>query len=106
MKFSEYLEEARKKEHKVVFKETDGRSPFPNDTLTSIQKEINKNCKDFEKDWKNAVEIVNYCLNELNVPIPKANNLERWDQYKSLLAYAIKNLYDARGMKGGWATSV
>lgn len=106
MRFLEFLLEARKKEKKIVFIETDGRTSFPKDTITSIHKEINKNCKDLEKSWKNAVEVVNYSFNELDIPIPKANLLDRWEQYKDCLNYAIKNLYDARGANGGWSISV
>lgn len=106
MKFSEFLNESRKKEKKIVFQETDGRSRFPNDTMTSIQKEINKNCRDLEKTWKNAVEVVNYSFNELDIPIPKANLLARWEQYKECISYAVKNLYDSRGLNGGWTTSI
>lgn len=106
MRFLEFLIEARKKEKRLVFIETDGRSPFPNDTMTSITKEINKNCKDLEKEWKNATEVVNYSLNELDVPIPTANLTARWDQYKDLLKYAVKNLADARGINGNWSTTI
>ena len=98
MRFVEFLLESRKKEKKVVFIETNGRSPFPKDVMTSLQKEINKNCKDLEKQWKNAASVVNYSFNELDIPIPMANKKERWDQYKECLAYAVKNLADARGL--------
>ena len=106
MRFLDFLLEARKKEKKIVFIETDGRSPFPNDTLISLQKEINKNCKDLEHEWKNAVEVVNYSFNELDVPIPTANLTARWEQYKECLKYAIKNLVDSRGLNGSWSTTV
>lgn len=97
MKFKQFLIEKTSKKKKIVFVENDPREPFPNDTITSLQKEINKNCKDLEKEWKNAIEVVNYSFNELDVPIPKAFQNERWSQYLKLLSYAIKNLADARG---------
>jgi hypothetical protein len=106
MRFLEFLAEGRKKEKKIVFQETDGRTPYPNDTMTSLNKEINKNCKDLEKVWNNAVEVVNHSFNELDIPIPRANLPARWSQYKELIAYAVKNLYDARGLNGGWTTSI
>ena len=106
MTFLEFLLEERKKEKKIVFIETDGRSPYPNDTMVSIKKEINKNCKDLEQHWKNAVEVVNHSFNELDIPIPTANLNARWVQYKECLKYAIQSLADARGLNGDWMASI
>lgn len=99
MSFKDFLLEGRKKIKKIVFIETDPQVAFPADTITSLQKEINKNCKDLTKKWKNAVEVINTSFNELDVPIPRANQKERWEQYRNLIKYAVKNLYDARGSK-------
>ncbi len=105
MKFSEYLIEYRHKEKRTVFIETDGYQEYPKDTLTSLEKEINKNCKDLDISWNSAIEVVNSAFNELDVPIPRANQIDRWEQYKKLLRYAVKNLNDARGFNG-WTITV
>lgn len=106
MRLKDFLTEGRKKENKIVFVETDPNVAFPKDTITSLQKAINKSCKDLTKDWKNAVEVINAAFNELDVPIPKANQKARWEQYRQLIAYAVKNLMDSRGSKGNWTVSV
>lgn len=107
MNFKQFLLEKKstEKKDKIVFIETDPREPFPNDTLTYIEKEINKNCKDLEKEWKSAIDVVNYSFNELDVPIPKAFQNERWSQYLKLLSYAVKNLYDSRGFSS-WTRTI
>lgn len=105
MNFPEFLVEYRKKENKKVFIETDGYTEYPNDTLTSLEKEINKNCKDLEVEWKSAIQVLNTSFNNLDVPIPRANQKDRWEQYTRLMKYAVKNLYDARGFTS-WTTTV
>lgn len=105
MKFSQFLLESKKKEKKIVFIETDGYREYPKDTLTSLEKEINKNCKDLELEWKSAIDVVNTSFNNLDVPIPRANQTDRWKQYEGLLRYAVKNLNDSRGFTG-WTTTV
>ena len=105
VRLSDLVVESRKKEKKIFFIETDGYEEFPKDTMTSLEKEINKNCKDLELEWQSAIEVVNTSFNNLDVPIPRANQKDRWEQYKKLLRYAVKNLSDARGFSG-WTTTV
>jgi hypothetical protein len=104
----ELLEEAEKKEKekKVVFKETDPQEPFPNDTISALEKEIRKAAKDLDKEWKSADEVVDFAFTELEVPKPQAHLKKRWVQYTDLLKGAIEDLYDARGMKGSWSTTI
>lgn len=101
------LEEAKKeKEKKIVFKETDPNEPFPNDTMTSLSKEINKQAKDLEKEWDSAIQLVDHVFEELNVPKPMLFNKKRWEQYTELLGDAVKNLYDSRGFKANWSKTI
>lgn len=102
MKILNLLQEAEKtedKNKKEVFVNPDTQVPFPNDTVSALQKEINKGAKDLEKEWKNAIELVNYSFEELDVPVPMANLHKRWEQYSKLISYAVKNLTDARGLQ-------
>lgn len=95
-----------KKEQKVVFVETDPQEPFPNDTIAALHKDIKKKSKDLEVDWKSSVEVVDAAFADLNVPKPQAYLKERWKQYRELLDYAIRSLYDSRGMKAAWAQTI
>lgn len=95
-------ENKKEDEHKPVFKETDPQAPFPNDTFAALKREINKGAKDLEQDWDNALELVDHSFKELDVPKPKLQQKERWEQYNRLIAAAVKELYDARGLEGSW----
>lgn len=102
------LEKKEKKpeKKKVVFIETDPQEAFPVDTMSALQKEINKNAKDLEKDWRSAVELVDYVFAELDVPKPLAYLKDRWAQYCELLSVAVLALRDSRGMKSHWTKTV
>lgn len=103
MNFLQTLIEKKKDEkQKPVFIETDEKSPFPNDTITALEKKITTLSKDLETEWESAVTLVNSAFEELNVPIPQAYVKDRWIQYTELLAYAIKQLYNARGLSAKW----
>jgi hypothetical protein len=109
MQFLQSLLEKKEKKpekKKVVFIETDPREAFPADTMSALQKEINKNAKDLEKDWRSAVELVDYAFTELDVPKPLAYLKDRWAQYTQLLGVAVTGLRDSRGMKSHWTKTV
>lgn len=96
----------KEKEKELVFVETDPREPFPNDTISALQKDINKKAKDLAQEWKSSVELVDVTFEELDVPKPLAYQSERWEQYKQLLTHAMRSLYDARGLKGGFMKTI
>lgn len=106
MKFIQSLITEKKaekpKKPKLVFVETDPQEAFPSDTMSALEKEINKNAKDLEKDWRSAVELVDFAFAELNVPKPLAYLKNRWEQYCQLISVSIKALRDSRGMKANW----
>lgn len=105
----EILAESKKdkeKEKKVVFIETNSREAFPNDTMSALEKDIRAKAKDLSAPWKNSVELVDASFDDLDVPKPMAHQNDRWDQYKKLLSYAIKALYDSRGLKAGWTQTI
>lgn len=97
------LAEAKKKEEKRVFKETDPQAPFPKDTMTAIKKRSTVFAKDLTMDWDNAMEMLDAVLTELKVPKPAAFLKERWKQYGELLEFAVEQLYEARGFEGHWS---
>lgn len=105
--FQELLEKAKEPEKKkIVFVETDPQEDFPADTVSALRKEINKNAKDLEKEWRSAVELVDFAFAELGVPKPLAYLKNRWEQYMQLLGYAVTALREARGMKARWTQTV
>lgn len=98
MKFSEFLNEAKKKEKPpVVFVDPDENISLPPDTVATLQRTINKFAKDLDKDYRSAIELVNDAFEYLSVPIPLAGLNNRWQQYTALISHAIRELYDARG---------
>lgn len=96
------LNEGRPPKAKGIFVSDDVNEPYPKDTMVYIQKDINKQSKDKAKDWNSAIELVDSSLNDLNVPKPMAYMRERWKQYEEMIAYAVKNLADSRGLNGKW----
>lgn len=106
MKFSEFLAEKEQEKKKSVFKETDGRSAYPENTISAIRSEIGKLAKDLDQEWKNVASLIKAAFDELEVPHPEAYQKERWDQYKELIGYAVKQLYQARGLNAAWSKGV
>ena len=105
-KLSDIINENKKEdEHKDVFKEYDPDAPFPQDTISALKREINTGAKDLDKEWGNALELVDHAFRELDVPKPKPLNKERWEQYNGLIAIAVKDLYEARGLSAPWRTT-
>lgn len=107
MKFSAYLiEKEKEKEKKVVFKETDGRSAFPENTVNAIKKEITNLAKDLEKEWSGVPALISMAYKNLDVPEPQAFQYDRWAQQKDIIAHATKQMYQARGGNGSWAVTI
>lgn len=94
------------KDKKVVFIETDPQQPFPNDTISALEKGINKAAKDLEINWRNPIELVNSVFDDLDVPKPQAFLKKRWAQYEDLLSVAVNGLADSRGLDADWTTTI
>lgn len=105
MRFKQFLAE-QEKEQKIVFKETDGRSPFPSNAISALEKRISVLAKDLDVEWKSAAELVDTAFTELDVPKPQSFLVERWKQYTTLLSHAVKQLFNARGLKSGWSQGI
>ncbi len=98
-------ENKKEDERKTVFKETDPNSPFPNDTVSALKREINTGAKDLETEWESALHLIDHAFEKLEIPKPKPNQKERWSQYNQLIADSVKQLHNARGLDGNWRTS-
>jgi hypothetical protein len=106
MKLEALVVEAKKKEKKVVFKETNPQNAFPKDTITAIKKQVNVFTKDLSMNWDTAMEMLDDVMRELNVPKPTANLSKRWDQYAELIEFSVQSMADARGLEGSWNSIV
>lgn len=100
------LFEAKKKEEKMVFKETDPQLPFPDDTITALMKRMNVLAKDLTMEWDSATEMLDAVFAELKVPKPPAYLKARWKQYEKLIEEAVRNMHEARGFGGRWNSVV
>jgi hypothetical protein len=105
-KLQDILLEKKEKQKKIVFIETDPQTAFPDDTISALEKDINKKAKDLEVEWKSAIDLVNASFQELNVPIPLSFLKIRTEQYQKLIAYAVRQLAEARGLKASWTISI
>lgn len=108
-KFLQLLTEKKEKKpekKKIVFIETDPQEEFPVDTMSALEKHINKSAKDLEIEWRSAVEVVDAAFAELEVPKPLAYLKNRWKQYIELIAVAVKALRESRGTKASWSKTV
>ena len=106
MKLEALVVEAKKKEKKIVFKETNPQNEFPKDTITAIKKRINVFTKDLSMNWDNAMEMLDAVMLELDVPKPTANLSKRWEQYSELIEFSVQSMADARGIDGSWNSIV
>ena len=96
----------KKKNEVLVYVPENPRDPLPNDTVSALEKEINKGAKDIEQEFESAAELVNQAFEELNIDVPQVHHKDRWKQYQQLISYSVKNLYDARGLNANWKTTI
>lgn len=92
------LNEAAEK-NEIKFEDKEPDKPLPDLIESKINRKIKDGAKDYKVDWKNAVELVNWALSELNIDKPKINT-ERWEQYKSFVSTSVKELNKARNYLG------
>jgi len=107
MKFSEFLTEKKKEEEKkIVFKETDGVSPFPENTVSALKKEISNLARDLEQEWDSVQTLLTAAYENLDVPQPQAYQKDRWYQHIDLINHATEQLYKSRGLKASWSQGI
>lgn len=98
----------QRKEKKIIFKEFDPsqQSPYPPDVVSSLKREISRQARDYELDWKSPIELVTTVFEDNDIVIPGAYLKKRFEQYLGLIKGAIRDLADARGFKADWNDSV
>lgn len=91
--------------------------------IDDLEKNIRVGAKDLTKKWLNALELVHYAYDtgyegttldpegkkqKVQHPIqrPTPQMKGGWEQYETLIKYAVEQLAKNRGIKGDWRSSV
>lgn len=80
-------------------------SEIPAERYGNIIKAIKDGAKNTEREWSNAIELVDSAFTECKVTIPTPDLKKPWTQYEKAIETAVKALYKVRGIDGGWRTS-
>jgi len=78
---------------------------LPHDFLKENQKKIRKGPEDLQQKWANALELVHKSYEVAAVQRPSPDMKDAWEQYEENIAYAVKQLSDARGLDDDWRMS-
>lgn len=82
MKLNDLFEAKEKNE--VEFKDEHPEKLLPDIIYTKVERKIRDGAKDYDTEWKNAIDLVDWSLNELNITKPIATQ-PRWSQYMDLI---------------------
>ena len=85
--------------------EGDDLSRLPKDVLSGIKKNIRKGAEDLDQKWGNALELVHKAYEVEGVERPEPSMKTAWEQYETMLAYAVQQLGENRGMDADWRMS-
>jgi len=103
MKLSKIVEGKEKNE--VEFKDEHPEKKLPDIIYSKIERKIRDGAKDYDTEWKNAIDLVDWSLNELNINKPITTQ-PRWPQYMALIQKAVQELSRARGEDADWTLGV
>lgn len=92
------------KQQKIFEKQKD-LSKLPPDVVSDIEKNIRDGAKDLEQNWSNALELVHRAYLVAGVQRPTPDMKDAWEQYESMIQYAVEQLSKHRGMDGDWRMS-
>ena len=90
---------------KESLNEKDDMSVLPEEALNAIKKNIRDGAKDLTQKWANALQLVQQAYKVANVQRPDPTMTGAWSQYTDMIAYAVKELADTRGLDGDWRMS-
>lgn len=91
--------------NEIEFKDKDPNKELPDLIVKKITRKIGDGAKDFKEDWKSAIELTDWALEELNITKPRISS-PRWGQYLDLISAAVKELYKARKDTGEWTRGI
>jgi len=103
MKLNKLLEGKEKNE--IEFKDEHPDELLPDMVYSKVQRKIRDGAKDYDAQWKSALDLVDWSLNELNIMKPVASQ-DRWSQYMDLIKKAVEELTRARGGNADWTLGV
>lgn len=89
----------------IQIKEGNDLSRLPADVVKSLRTNIRKGAEDLQQKWANALELVHKSYEVEGVQRPTPDMKEAWKQYEELLAYAVNQLAENRGMDDDWRMS-
>lgn len=97
------LKEAEKNE--IQFKDDEPRKPLPELIFKKVERKIRDGAKDYDQDWDNAIDLVDWAFQELDLERPMASD-DRWEQYTDLVKTGVEELHKARGDNPMWHVKV
>jgi hypothetical protein len=97
MKIIDIVEGEEKNE--IQYEDKDGNTELPELIFNKLRRKVRDGAKDYKKEWKNSLELVDWALNELNIIKPNLSS-PRWDQYKELISIAVAEMKKARNSFG------
>lgn len=89
----------------LISEAKDDFTSLPDSVVKEIQGNIRKGAKDLDQKWKNALELVNTAYHVASVKRPGRSQQGAWEQYESLISFAVRQLSATRGLNGGWRTT-
>lgn len=76
--------------------EKDDLSKLPEDTIKAIKKLIRDGANTLDMKWANSLALVKKAYEIEGVEMASPAQKTAWEQYKKLLNFAVKELFDAR----------
>lgn len=98
MKIIDIVNEGEEK-NEIKFKDEDPNNELPELIFNKLKRQVRDGAKDYKKEWKNSIELVDWALNELNIIKPNISS-PRWVQYKELISIAVAEMKKARNSFG------
>ena len=93
------IKEAKEK-NEIDFKDEDPFQELPELVVKKLERKIRDGAKDYNEEWKNSINLVDWAFEELNISKPKSVSSPRWIQYRDMIGVAAQHLHKARNSFG------
>jgi hypothetical protein len=94
-----------KEDTDYLLEDADELTSVPEVLIRQIKTLIRKGAEDTSQQWENALELTNKAYQVANVPLPDPSKKGAWDQYETMISFAVKQLAATRGVSGKWRVS-